>query len=228
MDIIQKLRSAIGFYTPVKKQDVSSRYPNHEMSSFIKIIQDINWSRGYSWFVEMEDAPPPFDGSALGLPVTDITFVDVIGEEFSWDSSTWKHYVPKCRGGEEEINLTLIDDEQATIYTFFDNWMNDIYDPYNGVLPLTEACKRITIHRLTSERYRVNRDVNGAKVEGYTYYVYPINQLTETLSGEDNGPVKLQVPLRIVSHTDLKSTVSSNIMNRVRNTVDQNFEYIPY
>ena len=225
MDIVQKLRSMIGYYVPVKKQDISQKYTDHEMSSFMKVLQSVNWSRGYDWFVELEDAPPPFDGSNLGLPALDVTFVSINAEEYSWDSSTWKHYVPKCRGGEESITLNLIDDEQATLYTFFENWMNEIYDPFEGVLPLSEACKKITIHRFTSERNRVRRLFRGSEIEGYTYYVYPFQNIAETLNGTDNEPVKFTVNLRIAGHVSFKS--GSNVSS-IREKVEQYYEYIPY
>ena len=228
MDIVQKLRSVIGYYKPVEKQDISERYSDHEMSNFLKLIEEVNWSRGYGWFVEMEDAPPPFNGSAIGLPAIDVTFVSINSEEYSWDSSTSKHYVPKCRGGEEMIQLNLIDDEQATLYTFFENWMNDIYDLYNGVLPLSEACKKITIHRFTSERYRVRRKVRGKNVEGYTYFVYPFQNIAETLSSTDNEPVKFTVSLRIASQLDLTPGIVNDAVSVARSTVEQNYEYVPY
>lgn len=135
---------------------------------FLEAMRNLNWSRGYSWYVELEDVPNPFQkGGVICLPVTDINFTVVDGQSFTWESTMESLSVPLKRSL-TRVSLSMLDDEQATIFTFFERWYNSIYNPYGGVLPVTEACKTLTIYKLKSTRSKIERD----------YYSY--NYLTHT------------------------------------------------
>lgn len=207
-------------------------------------LANLNWSRGYSWFVELDGAPSPFQrGGVLGLPVTNVQYTLVTGEEIDWESGGQKFFAPKGRSGDELVTLDLIDDEQQTMFTFFERWYNNVYNPYKGTLPLNEACKEITIYKLKSTRNKINRNIKRGNVDyseggsnvfkkvgnlikagvtkdvynntvtGRTFYVYPYGSFQQTLDNK-NEPMSFNVTLRIAYQADADYGIPSSIYNK--------------
>lgn len=125
---------------------------------FIEALRNLNWSRGYCWYVEMDGVPNPFQrGGVLGLPCTSLNFTLAEGKSYGWESGINSLSAPQNVGGVKQMTLTLMDDEQGTLRQFFERWYNQVYNPYYGVLPLAEACKQITIYFQKSTRRNVKR-----------------------------------------------------------------------
>lgn len=125
---------------------------------FMEALRNLNWSRGYCWYVEMDGVPNPFQrGGVLGLPCTSINFTLAQGNSFGFTAGITQVQVPHNINTIQQIQLTLLDDEQGTIRQFFERWYNQVYNPYYGVLPVTEACKQISIYLQKSTRRNVKR-----------------------------------------------------------------------
>lgn len=174
---------------------------------FLEALRNLNWSRGYNWYVELDGVPNPFQrGGVLGLPVTNVTLTVANGTTYDWDAGLEKLSVPLRKENTYEIDLTMYDDEQGTIVTFFERWFNMIYNSYNGVLPLNEACKCITITKTKSTRataYRHIQDIKGeaSKVPGRSFLVYPYGTLEEAEKIE-SGPRTYTVRLKVANVLD--------------------------
>ena len=120
-------------------------------------IANLEWSRGYLWYVELDDVPFPFQrGGVIGLPVTDVNYSLVHTRNYNWGGFEL-YSVPQNRNGINQLSMTILDDEKGTIFTFLERWFNNVYNSKAGVLPVTEACKAISIYKLKSTRARVSR-----------------------------------------------------------------------
>lgn len=124
---------------------------------FLEAFRNLNWSRGYDWYVELDDVPSPFArNGVIGLPVTSINYDLVNAETTSWTSGVETYDIP-LRRNSCQIQMNLIDDEKGTMFQFFERWFNSIYNNRCGVLPLNEACKTLSIYQLKSTRSRIAR-----------------------------------------------------------------------
>ena len=57
----------------IKSESVLNKVVKNAL--FLEALRNLNWSRGYSWYVELDGVPNPFQrGGVIGLPVTDINF----------------------------------------------------------------------------------------------------------------------------------------------------------
>lgn len=167
----------------------SIRYTTNN-ALFMTAIGNLEWSRGYLWYVELDDVPFPFQrGGVIGLPVTSINY-SVIHTTQHLFGGFEQFSVPLNRNGINTVTLDIIDDEKGTIYTFFERWFNNIYNSKAGVLPVTEACKGLSIYKLKSTRARVSRytygyDIDQQKAEtrktttSRDFLVYPVGDLNE-------------------------------------------------
>lgn len=193
---------------------------------FLETLRNINWSRGYCWYGELDGVPTPFSrGGVLGLPIKGVTFKIAEGTTFPFNTSTVETlHVPRAMGELGIVTLDLFDDEQQTLARFFERWYNQIYNPYKGVLPLTEACKQLTIYKQKSTRRNVKRvyyniDENVAngwgigaikaafnyltkgkvpkETEGFDFLVYPSGPLQFNWSTDGNDLNTLSVSLQI-------------------------------
>lgn len=125
---------------------------------FMEAMRNLNWSREYLWYVELDGVPNPFQrGGVLGLPCKSINFTLVSGKTYDWTSGVASLSVPQAIQGTTEITLDLLDDEQGTLRQFFERWFNQVYNPYYGVLPVTEACKQLSIYFQKTTRRNVKR-----------------------------------------------------------------------
>ena len=231
-------------------QNVTAYDPGHHLSSlnytvnnalFVEAIRNLNWSRGYLWYVELDDVPSPFQrNGVIGLPVTDITYVINSGETFSWESSMEQFAVPKSKKL-CTINMTVLDDEQETLFTFFERWYNNIYNCNIGVLPLTEACKCISIYKLKSTRSRVTRSVrsydakkaNEDPLSAKTvwcrdFLVYPEGFLQEQMSYGESGPRQFNIELVVAAQLNSdygnpSEQSDTSIFSNVQNETVGNF-----
>ena len=182
---------------------------------FIEALRNLNWSRGYCWYVEMDGVPNPFQrGGVLGLPVTDVTFTLAEGRPFTWTHGVNQFSVPQGIQTTTQIQLSLMDDEQGTLRQFFERWYNQVYNPYYGVLPVTEACKQISIYFKKSTRRNVKRVYynldtpflslfgNGVgrsmkESDSMDFLVYPTNTFQMNLSTTTNDLIKFSVTLEV-------------------------------
>ena len=138
---------------------------------FMTAIANLEWSRGYLWYVELDDVPFPFQrGGVIGLPVTNVNYSLVHTNTKTWGGFE-EYSVPLNRNGINKLTMTILDDEKGTIFTFLERWFNSVYNSKVGVLPVTEACKAISIYKLKSTRARVSR---------YTFNYDYERQLAET------------------------------------------------
>ena len=188
---------------------------------FLENLRNVNWSRNYCWYAEIDGVPSPFHrGGVMGLPVRNITFKIAEGTTYSFATSTVETLeVPRAMGNLGIVTIDMFDDEQQTLAKFFERWYNQIYNPYNGVLPVTEACKAITIYKQKSTRRNVKRvyfniDANVSSVmsggfnwlkrgrmqretEGYDFLVFPAGPLQFNWSTDSNDLNTLSVSLTI-------------------------------
>jgi hypothetical protein len=122
-------------------------------------IRNLNWSRDYLWYVELDGVPNPFQrNGVIGFPAVSVTYTVNDGEIFTWHGAMEEFAAPKSKRL-CDINLSFIDDEQQTLLTFFERWYNNIYNNNVGVLPLRECCKAISIYSLKSTRNKINRKI---------------------------------------------------------------------
>ena len=171
-------------------------------SLFIEALRNLNWSRSYLWYAELDGVPSPFQrGGVLGLPCKSIQFITANGSSYGFDSFLTKLNVPQAYGDLGTINLSLIEDEKGTLSSFFERWFNNVYNVYKGVLPVEEACKQISIYRLKSTRRHVERQIYSmdssvknilTKINNYTNL---LNKTANRFNGNSNvfGEQKRQV-----------------------------------
>ena len=200
----------VGDYEVIEKQ-TNSLMGYLKNAGFMTAIANLEWSRGYTWYVELDDVPFPFQrGGVIGLPVTDVTYEICHPDTFSWSGGLETFEVPKGRK-QSTLNLEVLDDEQATIFTFFERWYNNIYNNRAGVLPVVEAAKCISIYKLKATRtpvkryayrYDMREDKIGDTVEkvidARELLVYPTNSLQEQEKYESN-PRKYNIEFNIVN-----------------------------
>lgn len=188
---------------------------------FLETLRNINWSRGYCWYVELDGVPNPFQrGGVLGLPVRNVNFKIAEGTIYSFQTSTVETLaVPRTMGELGIITLDMFDDEQQTLARFFERWYNQIYNPYKGVLPLTESVKQLTIYKQKSTRRNVKRayyniDNNSTSLigkafewltkgkvkretEGYDFLVFPTGPLQFNWGTDQNELNTLSVSFQV-------------------------------
>jgi len=190
---------------------------------FMEALRNLAWSRGYLWYAELDGVPNPFQrGGVLGLPCKSISINPLVeGESLDIPSSTITMRVPKGCGSLGTIQLSLLDDEQGTLYSFFERWYNEVYNPYYGVLPVTEACKQLSLYRQKASRRNVKRvyyDIdntvnnvlntilpkgyeNMAKMpkstDAYEFLVYPSQNMSFNWQTDANDLMTLEVNLQI-------------------------------
>lgn len=196
--------------SPVKPETALNNVVRNAL--FLEAIRNLNWSRGYSWYVELDGVPSPFQrGGVIGLPVTSINFQVNKGQSFTWESAVEEFSVP-LKKSLCTVQLTLLDDEQGTIFTFFERWFNNIYNSNYGILPVAECCKCLSIYKLKSTRTKVHRNIvrdiygpnptyNFENVNSRNFLVYPEGPLIEDeqLTSE---PRKYSIELVIVKQQD--------------------------
>ena len=111
---------------------------------FMEAMRNLNWSRSYLWYVELDGVPNPFQrGGVLGLPCKDVQLTMNETDQFGWNNGIASFKVPKSANSLATITLTVVDDERGTLRKFYERWFNEVYNPYYGVLPVTEACKQL-------------------------------------------------------------------------------------
>lgn len=124
-------------------------------------VRQIQWGRNHLWDVYFPKFPSPFD---RWFPAKEVKWDPY--ETSSHDiSGTYKNF--KIPIGTSEAKLTLSgipDDEEGTIYKFFNDWYNDIYNHPDGLLTLGEAVKEVQVAKLNSMK-----EPMWIK----TFYVYP-------------------------------------------------------
>lgn len=193
-----------------------------DQALFQTALANLNWSRGYLWYVTLSDVPNPFQASGvIKLPVTEVTYEISDPKEFTWEGATQTFAAPQ-RKGLCTVNLTMYDDEQGTMYTFFERWYNFIYNDF-GVIPLSEATRLLRIVKLKSTRRPVTREYTTyseavKKSTDRTLEVYPSSPLQEVLNS-DSGPRQYQIKFTIVNqlNDDNGNPAKSNnaILDRV-------------
>ena len=125
---------------------------------FMEAMRNLNWSRSYLYYCELDGVPAPFHrGGVLGLPCTNVSYSLATGETMTINSFMQDMVIPKRVGSFPSIQLDLLEDEQGTLMEFFERWYNQIYNPYLGVLPISEACKQLTIYRQKTTRTNIKR-----------------------------------------------------------------------
>ena len=209
-------------------------------AAFLESMRNINWSRGYCWFAELDGVPAPFHrGGAIGLPLTNVTFKIAEGTSYKFNTSTVETLdIPLGMANLGIVTLDMYDDEQQTLAKFFERWYNQVYNPYRGVLPITEACKQITIYKQKSTRRNVKRiyynldDNNYAAMggvvgkafsyirkgklarntEGFDFLVFPEGAMQFNWGTDANELNKLSVSLTIAHfiNQDFGDPVDSN------------------
>lgn len=184
---------------------------------FMEALRNLNWSRGYCWYVELDGVPNPFQrGGVLGLPCTSVSFTLAQGNSFGFTAGISQLQVPQNISTIQQIQLNILDDEQGTIRQFFERWYNQVYNPYYGVLPVTEACKQISIYLQKSTRRNVKRvyyDIdktlsstlfaNGTsgkmakETDSIDFLVYPSQTLQVQLDSNRNDLISYSISLDI-------------------------------
>lgn len=189
---------------------------------FMESLRNLNWSKDYLWYCELDGVPSPFQrGGVLGLPAVNLGFTYTSAHSFEFSSAMVKMGVPKGDVDYETINMTILDDEQGTIRQFFERWYNQIYNPYTGVLPVTEACKCLTIYfqkttrrnirrvyydidksiqkQVMSEIFKAGGSLNRPnETEGIDFYVFPEQSFRADLHTTGNGaPFQFTITLRV-------------------------------
>lgn len=221
---------------------------------FMENLRSINWSRGYCWYAELDGVPNPFHrGGVIGLPIKDIQFK--ISEGASQDfrtSAVETLRVPRTMGELGSVSLSLFDDEQQTLARFFERWYNQIYNPYKGVLPVTEACKQITIYKQKSTRrnlkrvyYNIDRNnsgvlgkinsyiTGGKTTEGFDFLVYPDGPLQFNWATDANDLNSLTLGLQIVQFVNqdfgnpiLTQQESAKVANNINSIVNDGTSFL--
>lgn len=137
-------------------------------------MRQIEWSRGYSWDVFIDPAPPaPFNSTRYGLPVVEVK--DHIAYTRPWDidagCSTYR--MPKGKAL-FDISLSFLDDEVGTMEQYFEKWFEQIC-PWEGragsdgcVSYLEDIVRQIRITKVNSKKQAI-----------FTrrYYVYPDGEI---------------------------------------------------
>ena len=217
---------------------------------FMEAMRNLAWSRGYLWYVELDGVPNPFQrGGVLGLPCKSINFTLAEGKPYTWSAGINELSVPQNAGGAKQIQLTLVDDEQGTLRQFFERWYNMVYNPYYGVLPVTESCKQLSIYFQKCSRrnvkrvyYDIDTSINnlfgkglnlGNVVKGFAkeltgehkstdsmdFLVYPTGTVQYNLQTDANSLIEFTVTLEIAYFVN-QDFGNPNVNNGVKTIFD--------
>jgi hypothetical protein len=219
---------------------------------FMEAMRNLAWSRGYLWYVELDGVPNPFQrGGVLGLPCKSINFTLGQGNNYEWSAGVNTLKVPQSIGSVGSMNLNLVDDEQGTLRQFFERWYNMVYNPYYGVLPVTEACKQISIYFQKYSRRNVKRvyyDIdtsidnlfgNGFNLGGIVkkfnkdfgenkstdsmdFLVYPTGTVQYNLQTDANALIEFSVSLEIAYFIN-QDFGNPNVNSGVKTILDTQF-----
>lgn len=140
---------------------------------FLKGIEDlrnIEFARSYLWDCKMEGAPSPFNewfpADEVSEPVTAIED----GDSMVFDLLTVDF---PSKIGRRKMSIKFFDDQWEVLEDYFREWSNSIVDITGGVVPLSEACRQISIAKLTPQR----------RVRRYSYYwIYPSRAMVNALT----------------------------------------------
>jgi hypothetical protein len=206
---------------------------------FMEALRNLNWSRGYCWYVELDGVPNPFQrGGVLGLPCTSVSFTLAQGSSFGFNAGISQLRVPQNISTIQQIQLTVLDDEQGTIRQFFERWYNQVYNPYYGVLPVTEACKQISIYLQKSTRRNVKRvyfDIDTAlnktlfanaidgklskSTDSMDFLVYPTETFQIQLDSTRNDLISYTISLDVAYFVN-QDFGNPNVNNGVKTLLD--------
>ena len=219
---------------------------------FMETLRNINWSRGYCWYCEMDGVPNPFQrGGVLGLPCTNVNFTIADGTNYTFGVSSMETIeVPRAMSNLGIVTLDLLDDEQQTLTRFFERWYNQIYNPYKGVLPLTEACKMLTIYKQKSTRtnvkrvyYNLDKTISSfagglgtswltkgkvpESTEGYDFLVFPTAplQMSWATDGNDLNKISIQFKIAHFVNQDFGSPDTSTGITEFLGNTSGNIHY---
>jgi len=140
-------------------------------------VRSVNWGRTNNWDILLPDAPPlkTLDGSSVDLfPATDVEVSGFDVESFTTEMSSITVSVPKSITI-PTISVTFNDDEDGTLYDWFEDWANFIYNDGDGVSVLNEegVLKDIFLFR-----HNTMREIIKTK----QFRVYPSGIPAETMS----------------------------------------------
>jgi hypothetical protein len=143
-------------------------------------LRSVEWGRKYLWsfnFLKLDEniqglqiPPKPFDKF---FPCVDIDENESTIEVFNGEAYGTAFQVP-LKGAVSTVRVTFIDDNNHTLYNFFNNWMkNDILNGGRYITPLEEAVKAIEIRRV--------------KLSSLSDYANEIGSLVGLTESSDNG-----------------------------------------
>ena len=178
-------------------------------------LSQIEWSRGYSWDVYIDPAPPaPFDKTSFGLPVVNVqSDFALVGSSGTLELANAVYNFPNNKSF-FQISLTLLDDEIGTMEQYFEEWTNQVYS-WNDDTRL-----RGTINYLEDSVRQIRlTKLNSKKQEIFTrsYLVYPEAQMASFDNSE--GTVRnFQINLVVAGYlgkTTTKSVVETSVSARI-------------
>lgn len=140
---------------------------------FLKGIEDlrnIEFARSYLWDCKFTDAPSPFNewfpAEEVQEPVTAIED----GDTMVFDLLTVDF---PSKIGRRKMSIKFFDDQWESLEEYFKSWAESIVDIGGGVVPLVDACRQVSIAKLTPQR----------KVKKYSYYwIYPSRAMINVLN----------------------------------------------
>lgn len=150
------------------------------LGSYLQGITDlssIEWSKTWLWDIRFgggEDSvksPPPPSPFNSWFPASDFNETSNISNTLimSYFISQYKFLQTTSS---TDIQMTVHDDVDGTIYTWLSDWFNYVYDSSDGVCTLQDAYKQLDVIKLNSKR---------EPIIGYTYYVVPEASISEML-----------------------------------------------
>lgn len=147
------------------------------LGSFLQGIDSLNieWGKTWLWDIQFgggagdNTAPPsPFD---KWFPASDYNETALISNTLveNFYLSQYKFLqTTSCT----DIQMTVHDDVNCTLYKWLSDWYNTAYDSSDGVCMLQDAWRQLNVMKLNAQREPVML---------YTYFVIPEGSITELL-----------------------------------------------
>lgn len=124
-------------------------------------VREIQWGRNHLWDIHIEGVPSPFNE---WFPAKEVKWDPYETSTHDIDGTYRNFSIPISTSGSKLSISGIPDDEEGTIYNFFNGWYNEIYNHPDGILSLKESVKEIKLAKLNSMK-----EVMWVK----TFYAYP-------------------------------------------------------
>jgi len=156
-----------------------------QLGSFIQSITDlsnIEWSKSWLWDIKFGPGadsilnPAPVSPFDKWIPAVDYNETRHISNTLVLPFYLSQYKFLQTRGP-TDIQMTLHDDVNGTMYRYLGDWFSYVLDSSDGVCMLNDAYRTLYVNKLNTLK---------TVIQSQIYYVVPEGSLTETLSSSSD------------------------------------------